>query len=104
MKANLPQRSHLKAAPQGFTGYNMFPSPKRVEPYGSGLKCISIPLCKAQSSDFKEILLPLGEVKCGEPPQTFWFPLCSLVSHIPLSAIALAKEDEVSDERVVKKN
>jgi len=27
IKANLPQRSHLKAAPQGFTGYDMFPSP-----------------------------------------------------------------------------
>jgi hypothetical protein len=27
MEANLPQRSHPKAAPQGFTGYDIFPLP-----------------------------------------------------------------------------
>jgi hypothetical protein len=41
----------------------LFPSPKLFEPYDSGLKCISIPFCKARSADFKEILLPAGEVK-----------------------------------------
>jgi hypothetical protein len=44
-------------------GVRLFPSPKLVEPYYSGLKYISIPPCKAQSADFEEILLPPGEVR-----------------------------------------
>jgi hypothetical protein len=46
----------------GFHRVQHVSSPKLVEPYDSGLKWISIPFCKAQSSDFEEILLPLGEV------------------------------------------
>ena len=44
----------VKATPRqaGFHRVSHVSSPKLIEPSDSGLKCISIPLCKAQSSDF----------------------------------------------------